>query len=218
MTAPTPTRARSTRSIGRGVLPFAAAGLLFVAYPVLRPWSDRTPEGAPAAFAAPAWLAGHLSAAAAFLLVGFGLLAVRDRVPGRAGGLALGLWATGAAMTLTYYGAETFALNALGTRVPQPGQLAVLAEAIRMGPVQVTVFGVGLLLMAASAVVLAARLRAVALPFALGMVLFLPQFFTGPPLRIAHGVLLGAGCLLLAAHLRRPSSVEGEAGVINGAV
>ncbi len=204
MTAPAPSRARPTGTTGPGALPFAVAGLLFVAYPVLRPWSDQTPEGAPAAFAAPAWLAGHLSAAAAFLLVGFGLLAVRDGMPGRVSGAALGLWATGAAMTLTYYGAETFALNALGTRVPEPGRLAVLAEAVRMGPVQVTVFGLGLLLMAASAVVLAARLRAVALPFALGMVLFLPQFFTGPPVRIAHGVLLGAGCLLLAAHLRRP--------------
>jgi hypothetical protein len=31
------------------------------------------------------------------------------------------------------------------------------------------------------------------------MVLFLPQFFAGAELRIAHGVLLGVGCVLLAA-------------------
>jgi hypothetical protein len=82
--------------------------------------------------------------------------------------------------------------------VPDSAALAALTEAVRMGPVQLTVFGAGLALMAAAAVVLAVRLRAVALPFALGMVLFLPQFFAGPELRIAHGVLLGAGCVLLA--------------------
>ena len=63
VTAPAPT----TRA--PGALPFAAAGLLFVAYPVLRPWADQTPDGMPEAFASPAWLVAHLSAAAGFLLV-----------------------------------------------------------------------------------------------------------------------------------------------------
>lgn len=35
------------------------------------------------------------------------------------------------------------------------------------------------------------------------MVLFLPQFFLSPALRIAHGVLLGVGCVLLAVAVRR---------------
>jgi hypothetical protein len=38
------------------------------------------------------------------------------------------------------------------------------------------------------------------------MVLFLPQFFAGPELRIAHGVLLGAGCVLLAVDAARARS------------
>jgi hypothetical protein len=197
--AATPTTSRPTS----GVWSFATAGILFVAYPVLRPWSDRTTEGMAAAFAAPAWLAAHLSAAAAFVLVGFGLLAVRDRFPGRTTGVALWLWTTGAALTLLYYGAEAFALNALGGTVRDPSELATLAEAVRMGPTQITVFGVGLVLMAASAVVLAVRMRTIALPFAVGMVLFLPQFFAGPELRIAHGILLGAGCVLLAVRAAR---------------
>lgn len=33
---------------------------------------------------------------------------------------------------------------------------------------------------------------------ALGLVLFLPQFSTAPPVRIGHGVLLGVGLLWLA--------------------
>ncbi|NEB06440.1 hypothetical protein G3I78_46570, partial [Streptomyces sp. SID13726] len=43
------------------------------------------------------------------------------------------------------------------------------------------------------------------LPFALGLVLLLPQFWGDPGLRVAHGVLLGAGCALLAVvALREP--------------
>jgi hypothetical protein len=201
MTAPAPATALRTTRRWRRTAPFAAAGVLFVAYPVLRPWGDSDPATAGAAFASPLWLAAHLSAAVAFVLVGYGLLASRQWSRP-----ALGLWWAGASLTLLYYGAETFALHALGAAVPDSAALAAMAEAIRMGPTQITVFGAGLVLMAAAAVVLAVRLRAVALPFALGMVLFLPQFFAGPELRIAHGVLLGAGCLLLAAVAgRRPA-------------
>jgi hypothetical protein len=186
--APVPT-ARSWRT----VVPFALAGVLFVAYPVLRPWGDSDPSTAGAAFASPLWLAAHLSAAVAFVLVGYGLLAARGWSRP-----ALGLWWAGASLTLLYYGAETFALHALGSAVHDSAALAAITEAVRMGPTQITVFGAGLVLMAVAAVVLAVRLRAVALPFALGMVLFLPQFFAGAELRIAHGVLLGVGCVLLA--------------------
>jgi hypothetical protein len=201
--APAPTTTATTARTAAGAVPFAAAGLLFVAYPVLRPWSDQTLAGEAGAFSSPLWLAAHLSAAAAFLLVGFGLLAVRDRYRTRTARLALGTWGAGAALTLTYYGAEAFALNALGPRAG--ADLAALTEAVRMGPVQITVFGAGLVLLAVSAVLTAVAMRPgrTAWPFAAGMVLFLPQFFADPTLRIAHGVLLGLGCLLLAARLRR---------------
>jgi hypothetical protein len=185
----TPTATRPATRSWRRSAPLAAAGVLFVAYPVLRPWGDADPATAGAAFASPLWLAAHLSAAAAFVLVGYALMDARERW----------LWWAGASLTLLYYGAETFALHALGGTVTDSAALAALTQAIRMGPTQITVFGAGLVLMAAAAVVLAVRLRAVALPFAAGMVLFLPQFFAGPELRIAHGVLLGLGCVLLAA-------------------
>lgn len=192
----------------RRALPFAAAGVLFVLYPALRPWADQAPAGMAEAFAAPGWPLAHLSAVAGFVMVGFGLLAVRDRFPGRAARAALGLWAVGAAMTIAYYGAETFALSALSGQADLPA----LADAVRMGPVQVAVFGVGLIALAAAAVVLVAVLRAPAVPFALGMVLFLPQFFAAPPVRVAHGVLLGAGCLLLAAQAWASATSVGSAG------
>jgi hypothetical protein len=37
--------------------------------------------------------------------------------------------------------------------------------------------------------------------FAAGFALFLPQFFSPAPVRIAHGVLLAAGSIILAAAL-----------------
>jgi hypothetical protein len=52
-------------------------------------------------------------------------------------------------------------------------------------------------------VLVAVREGVVALPFAVGMVAFLPQFFAGPEVRIAHGVLLGVGLVLLAARAAR---------------
>jgi hypothetical protein len=184
-------------------LALAAAGLLFVVYPVVRPSGDVTPEGAAAAFASPAWLVAHLAAIAAFVLAGVGLTALRGRV----GSLALGTWVAGTALVLPYYGAEAFALHALAAGGAP--DVAGLAEMVRMGPVQLTVFGAGLGLLAVAgilAAVAAARTglsRWAGVAFAAGMALYLPQFFASPTLRIAHGVLLGIGCLVLAVALGR---------------
>jgi hypothetical protein len=180
-----------------------AAGLLFVVYPTVRPYGDLTPDGAVGAFASPAWIVAHLAAVAGFVLTGVGLTALRGRV----GGFALGTWVAGTALVLPYYGAEAFALHALA--VGGAPDVAGLAELVRMGPVQLTVFGAGLGLLAVAGVltaVAAARAdlgRWVGVAFAAGMVLFLPQFFAAPVLRIAHGVLLGVGCLVLAFALGR---------------
>lgn len=184
------------RSDTAGAVALAAAGALFVLYPAVRPYGDLDPATAAAAFASPAWLVAHLAAVLAFLLTGFGLAVLARRERGL--GLATGLWWAGAGLTIAYYGAETFALHALGAQVTDPGRLAALAEAVRMGPVQTIVFGVGLVAMAVSAVLVAVAVRRDAVLFAAGMVLFLPQFFASPGLRIAHGVLLGVGCVVLA--------------------
>ncbi|MCE0767683.1 hypothetical protein LWC35_33020 [Pseudonocardia kujensis] len=170
------------------------AGALLVAHPALRPYGDATVDGMAAAFASPAWLVSHLAAVAGFVLVGLGI-----RPLSRA---AAAMWWIGAGLVLPYYGAEAFALHALGLH-SSGAALAAAADAVRNGPVQLTAFGAGLLLFAASAVLVAVRGRALALPFALAMVLFLPQFFLPPALRIAHGVLLGVGCVLLAAAVHR---------------
>jgi len=170
-----------------------AAAVLFVAYPALRPYGDATPDGMAAAFSSPAWLIAHLAAVAGFVAIGVGLM--RISTP------AAAIWTAGTALVLPYYGAEAFALHGLAGMLSGP-QLAAAAEAVRGGAVAMTCFGAGLVLLAVAAVVTAVRERAVALPFAAAMLLFLPQFFADPALRIAHGVLLGLGCLLLARRAR----------------
>jgi hypothetical protein len=50
----------SLRTRFGGPVSFAAAGVLFLLYPALRPWSDTSPDTAASAFASPAWIAAHL--------------------------------------------------------------------------------------------------------------------------------------------------------------
>ncbi|MGH3764729.1 MAG: hypothetical protein ACRDS0_24940 [Pseudonocardiaceae bacterium] len=120
-------------------------------------------------------------------------------------------------MVLPYYGAEAFALHAIGQRIGRTAEVSLLelVEAVRNGPVQITTFGIGLLPLAVAAVLAALAVRSSGLLppwsgilFAVGFVLYLPQFYTASYLRIAHGVLVGAGCLVLAAQTGR--SVGGE--------
>jgi hypothetical protein len=184
-----------------GASALAVAAILFVLYPALRPYGDLDPASTAAAFASPAWLVAHLSAVLGFLLVGAGLVALYLRHGTTALAAAVGAWSLGSGLTIAYYGAETFALHTLGQQIPDPVQLGAIAESVRTGPVQVVVFALGLSLLAVAAVLAAFAVRGAALPFAAAMVLFLPQFFAPPALRMAHGVLLGIGCALLAAHL-----------------
>jgi hypothetical protein len=79
---------------------------------------------------------------------------------------------------------------------------------VRFQPLAMTIFGTGLLLLAASAIMAAIAVwrsdvlpRTSAILFATGMVLFLPQFFGPATVRIAHGILLAAGSIILAAAL-----------------
>ncbi|MET9628620.1 hypothetical protein ABZX92_14260 [Lentzea sp. NPDC006480] len=165
-----------------------AAGLLFLLYPALRPWEDETTtQGAQAAMGSNLWVASHLFAMIGFILVPIALLRIHRTA-------AITFW-VGAGLTLPYYGAEDFGLHELAA---QPNVLE-LAEAIRYNPVAVTTFAVGLVTMGVAGIMVALELRTTAaILFAAGFALFLPQFFTPPAARIAHGVLLAAGCVWLA--------------------
>lgn len=168
------------------------AGLLFLLYPVLRPWDDEsTAAGAHAAMSSSAWVLSHFLAIVGFVLVPLGLLGIREVV-----GLApvVVMW-IGAGLTLPYYGAEDFGLHAAAT---EGTDLLAVADAVRYNPVAVTSFGVGLVTLAVGAVLVSvavwrSEVRYAGLVFAAGFVLFLPQFFAPGPVRIAHGVLMLVG-------------------------
>jgi hypothetical protein len=208
-----------------GAVALAIAAILFVLYPAVRPWKDEsTVDGAVAAMSSPAWVASHLFAMFGFVLVPLGLLALRGvlartnagtNAGTRAGSLAdaavVVTW-IGAGLTLPYYGAEDFGLNAIARRAAEGQAVDVLdlADAVRYGPVAATTFAVGLLALGVGAVMVAvavrrsgAMARNAAVPFALGFALFIPQFYAPPAVRIAHGVLLGGGLAWLAVELWR---------------
>jgi hypothetical protein len=227
--------ARTLHPTRLGALALAAAGVLFVIYPAARPWRDEsTTGGALAAMSSGAWVVSHLSGMLGFILLSLGLLAVRDslaRTPvarpagaaapagrpaaGPAGAAVLTGW-LGAGLILPYYGAETFGLHGIAGEAADGAPLVLLdlVDAVRFDPVAVTMFGAGLLSLAAAGVLAAVavwrsdlRPRGAGVALAAGLVLYLPQFYAPPAVRIGHGVLVAVGALWLAVALwraRRP--------------
>lgn len=197
-----------------GALGLALAGVMFVLYPAVRPWRDEsTAAGAHAAMSSGAWVASHLFAMIGFILVPLGLLALWGLVSAtRAERVAFVAAVTswiGAGLTLPYYGAEDFGLHAVAVKGSQADLLAIVDE-FRFDPVAATLFGGGLLVLAVSGILAAVGVwrsatlpRSAGLLFAAGLALFLPQFFTPAPVRIAHGVLLGIGLAWLAVAMWR---------------
>ena len=187
----------------------AAIGVLFVLYPVLRPWHDETTAaGAAAAMGSSLWVASH-----GFAMLGFILLpavpiafAWHQREGRRSLVISAVLLWLGVGLVLPYYGAEAFALNAVATFGGT--DLVAVSDAIRLGPVQSIAFLLGLLLVAVGAMFTATGVAKVhpwwfGVAFAAGFVLFGPQFFGPPAVRIAHGVLIALGCLILALNVRK---------------
>jgi hypothetical protein len=195
-----------------GAAALAVAGVLFILYPAVRPWKDEsTVDGATQAMSSGAWVAAHLFAMIGFILLPLGLLALRravSRTPAKPLALAAVVisW-IGAGLTLPYYGAEDFSLHAIASRSAdgQPLNLLDLVDAIRFGPVAATTFAVGLLSLGVAAILAAVAIwRSGALPrysgilFALGFALFIPQFYSPPAVRIAHGLLVAVGLVWVA--------------------
>ncbi|MBA2896358.1 hypothetical protein [Nonomuraea soli] len=201
----------TTSPVTRAAL--AASGLLFLAYPLVRPYSDETTLEGAQAMASGAWIASHLFAVAGFVLLSLALLGVyRSSGDDRLMRAAAVTW-IGAGLTLPYYGAEVFGLHVIAARAAreQDASLLTLADDFRFHPAAVTMFAAGLILLGVGAVLAALALGPHAWPLAVGMALFLPQFFTPPAVRIAHGALLAAGAIWLTARLdhraKRPVNV-----------
>ena len=196
---------------------FALAGVLFVVYPLVRPYAAGGAPDGRAEFASPSWLVAHLAAVGGFIAFGLALVALSGLLKGtggeRAAVVAVAASWIGTGLTLPYYGAETFALHALGGSDLDENAVTTLAESVRMGAAQATLFATGLLLVAvgaAAAAVAIARSRLLAgwagIPMAVGFALFIPQFYVDAPLRIGHGVLIGFGCAVVALGVLRSQS------------
>ncbi|WP_136623587.1 hypothetical protein [Bradyrhizobium centrolobii] len=204
--------------LGAGAL--VISGILFVTYPALRPFSDeRSLQGA-AAFGSAAWLASHMLAMVAFTLLPLGLLGLQRSLRGTSAErllfLAVVLSVIGMGFTLPFYGGEAFGLHALGQEAlrQRSDSPLGLVEVIRSGP-GLVMFLAGLLLLAVSAIATAIALwrsrlypKACGVPFAVGISLYIPQFFGAQPLRVAHGLLVAAGCVWMAAYLWRREQVD----------
>jgi hypothetical protein len=196
------------------------AGILFVLYPAIRPFSDETSLQGAAAFGSTAWLVAHMLAIVGFTLLGIGLLGLYVALEGGPAeryafrGLAAGLLGIG--LTLPFYGGEAFGLHAIGQEALRQHSAALvsLASMIRGEP-QLLMFMVGLLLIAVSTSFVAAAAwksgtlpRWGGIPLAVAFALYIPQFFGAQPIRVAHGLLVAAGCLWLASGLWSTAAVH----------
>lgn len=177
----------------------------FAAFPLIRPWGDKSgdPLAMVDAFASPRWLIAHSLGMIAWVLLTATLvsLARTDRwshaTPWFAG--------VGTAAVLPYYGSETLGLHGLATAARTDadfGLVSTAQETIRSGAVAATCFGLGLLLLAAAGVAVATSTwrsssrRWLAIPFGLGLVTYLPQFFTPDIVRQIHGLALALAIAL----------------------
>ena len=199
--------ARDASRVRLGAASFAIAGLLFLLYPAIRPFSDETSLQGAAAFASTAWILAHMLAMVGFTLVMLGLLGLylafrATAVEGIAfWALAVGLLSIG--LLLPFYGGEAFGLHAIGEEALRQRSLALvgLASVVRSGP-ELVMFLIGLLLLAASAIVTAVAIwksgtlaKWSGVPFAVGFALYIPQFFGNQPVRVVHGLLVTVGGL-----------------------
>ena len=205
----------SSSRVRLGAVSLALSGILFVLYPLLRPYSDEASLQGAAAFASPAWILAHLLGVVGFIFVALGCLglssALQHTTARRFASLALVLSWIGVGLILPYYGAEMFGLRALGQEALRQHSPALLSlvDSVRLGPGAI-VFVAGLGLLAIGAILAAmavwrsgALSRWSGIPFALGFALYLPQFFGPPPIRVAHGLLVALGCIWLAVSLVR---------------
>lgn len=188
------------------------AGLAFAIYPALRPFTDEVSLDGATAFASPQWIIAHTFGIAAFTLLALGLVRLTETVTLRRRRARTGLALTwlGVGLTLPYYGAEVFGLHAAGQQALATGDITAFDDLIHAIRWEASIWYIllGLLALAAGVIVLASaawpetpRPRVTLLPLAVAVALYIPQFAAAQPIRIAHGLLLTASCILLASAL-----------------
>jgi len=198
---------------------FAVAGLALAAYPALRPYGPEQGLAGAADFGSNLWLTAHALGMLGFVSLALGLRAAAARTPWTWTGRPVRETETRAwlavALLLPYYGAEAYGLNQVGRYATEHSDVGVLdvADAFRYAPFEITTFTLGLFAL----VLVGGRLahgmwrsgavgRLGGLLAGLGLATYLPQFFGTPGLRVAHGLVLGLGLLLMAYAAARPTT------------
>lgn len=199
------------------VVALVLAGAFFMLYPALRPFSDEVSLQGAAAFTSPYWVLAYMLAMVAFIFLPLGLLGLyntlQDTTAERSGYWALVLSLSGVGFSLPFYDGEANGLHVIGQEAlrQQNVDILSLAGVIRSGP-GLIMFLVGLLLLAVDAILAAVAIwrsgkypKWSGVPFAIGFVLYIPQFFGTQPLRVAHGLLVAFGCVWIAVVLWKQS-------------
>ena len=134
-----------------------------------------------------------------------GIWGTRGR--GRPSAATVTAW-IGAGLALPYYGAEDFGLHAIASSAAtgHGADLLGLVHDVRFNPVMITMASAGLMLLGLAGVLASVAIwRSATLPrwsgllFAVGLLLFVPQFYLPEWARIAHGALVGIGSIWLAS-------------------
>ncbi|MGF0117853.1 hypothetical protein ACQFYA_16275 [Promicromonospora sp. Marseille-Q5078] len=205
-----------------------ASGSLLLLFPALRPWPDEAVAtlALAEAFASDRWVVAHLCGIAGLGLLAPTFLGLRSvlrarhasagHAPGgRAATAAVATAWAGAGACALYFGAEIFGIRTIAEAALRADDPALLADVdvLREQPAAMTVFGLGLALVAAAGLLAAGALwrggvrpRWSGVPLAAGLVLYLPQFFGTPAVRVGHGVLVALGLALVAWALARPAA------------
>ena len=209
----------TANTLGRRMtaLSLAMAGVCFALYPAIRPFSDESTLRGAEAYATSSWLLAHSLAMIGFILLILGMLGItsllRKTTAGSSGVTGLVVTWIGVGLTLPYYGAETFALRAIGREALQQKNvdlLVTLTKSTRFGE-GAWFFGFGLLAIAVGAILFAIAIwrsgvlpKWSGVPLAIGFSLFFPQFYTPQPVRVGHGLVILVGCWLAAWGLLNP--------------
>jgi hypothetical protein len=193
-----------------GAIALATSALLLAAFPLVRPFGDRSLNVTSVAetFASTSWVVSHMLGALGFIFLPLGLLALysclREGPGGRLGWQGLNLIWLGVGLFLPILGSEAFALRAIGNSALDQnnmGQL-MLANSIRMGP-QFAFLVSGLSLLAVGAILIGIAVWRSAIFSRWGGILLgigLAFFFPLLPqvVRVIDGLIIGVGGIWLA--------------------
>ncbi|NNG38020.1 hypothetical protein HJ588_01850 [Flexivirga sp. ID2601S] len=208
----------TTKSLRDLAMPAFTSGVLMALYLLARPYGDRGSDAdLAAALSSGWWMVAHVAGILALAQFARTALRLADVITGVTA--RLGRWAALAGLTLVlpYYGAEAFELHVIAQRSSVGGDSLALVDQVRTQPAAMTMFGLGLLLLAVAAVCVAVawqratagRGRWAAWPLAAFVILLLPQFYLPAPGRMAYGVGYALAATLLAVTAwHRPATAE----------